>query len=56
MSNFIMVLSGSSAGLSQVGGKGASLAKLSRAGLLVHPCFFVTTSVYRRFLAVHGLQ
>jgi len=54
--NFIVPLSDASAGLSQVGGKGASLARLAAAGLPVPPGFHVTTAAYRRFVAEHGLQ
>ena len=43
-------------GLAQVGGKGASLARLAAAGLPVPPGFCVTTAAYRRFVAEHGLQ
>ena len=51
--NFIVPLSDSSAGLSQVGGKGASLARLAAAGLPVPPGFHITTAAYRRFVAEH---
>jgi phosphoenolpyruvate synthase/pyruvate phosphate dikinase len=54
--NFIVPLSDVSAGLSQVGGKGASLARLAAAGLPVPPGFHLTTAAYRRFVAEHGLQ
>jgi rifampicin phosphotransferase len=54
--NFIVPLSDASAGLSQVGGKGASLARLAAAGLPVPPGFHITTAAYRRFAAEHGLQ
>ncbi len=39
-----------------VGGKGTSLARLSRAGLPVPDGFHVTTAAYRRFVAENGLQ
>jgi rifampicin phosphotransferase len=55
-SAFILPLSEPSAGLAQVGGKGASLAHLAAAGLPVPPGFCVTTAAYRRFVAEHGLQ
>lgn len=55
-SDLIVPLSDASAGLAQVGGKGASLARLAAAGLPVPPGFCVTTAVYRRFMAEHGLQ
>ncbi len=54
--NFIVPLSDPSAGLSQVGGKGASLARLAAAGLPVPPGFHITTAAYRRFVTEHGLQ
>ena len=54
--NFILPLSDPSAGLLQVGGKGASLARLVVAGLPVPPGFHITTAAYRRFVAEHGLQ
>ena len=54
--NFIVSLSDASAGLSQVGGKGASLARMAAAGLPVPPGFHITTAAYRRFVAEHKLQ
>jgi len=54
--NFIVSLSDASAGLSQVGGKGASLARMAAIGLPVPPGFHITTAAYRRFVAEHGLQ
>ncbi|HEY3685555.1 MAG TPA: PEP/pyruvate-binding domain-containing protein [Streptosporangiaceae bacterium] len=39
------------AGLAELGGKGASLARLAAAGLPVPPGFHVTTEAYRRFTA-----
>jgi len=54
--NFIVSLSDTSAGLSQVGGKGSSLARMAAAGLPVPPGFHITTAAYRRFVAEHGLQ
>ena len=53
---FILPLSDVSAGLLQVGGKGASLARMAASGLPVPPGFHITTAAYRRFLAVHGLE
>src|ERR671930_99175 len=44
------------ADLAQVGGKGASLARLVAAGLPVPPGFHVTTEAYRRFIAQSGLR
>jgi pyruvate,water dikinase len=54
--DFTVPLSGCSAGLPEVGGKGASLARLAAAGLPVPPGFCVATAAYRRFVAEHGLQ
>lgn len=42
--------------LETVGGKGASLARLSAAGLPVPPGFHVTTAAYRQFVAANDLQ
>jgi len=55
-SDFIVPLSDASAALSQVGGKGASLARLAIAGLPVPDGFHVTTAAYRRFVVKHELQ
>jgi phosphoenolpyruvate synthase/pyruvate phosphate dikinase len=49
-------LPNTSAGLSQVGGEGASLARMAAAGLPVPPGFHVTTAAYRQFVAEHNLQ
>jgi pyruvate,water dikinase len=54
--NFILPLFDPSAGLLQVGGKGASLARMAAAGLPVPLGFHITTTAYRRFVAEHGLQ
>ncbi|MBN1874298.1 MAG: hypothetical protein JXA33_08700 [Anaerolineae bacterium] len=54
--DFILSLADASAGLSQVGGKGASLARLAAASLPVPPGFHITTAAYRRFVAEHSLQ
>ncbi len=56
MSDFIMSLSDTSAGLLQVGGKGASLARLAAAGLPVPDGFCVTTAAYEQFVAVNQLE
>jgi phosphoenolpyruvate synthase/pyruvate phosphate dikinase len=53
---FILPLADVSARLSQVGGKGASLARMAAAGLPVPAGFHVTTAVYRRFVTENGLQ
>jgi pyruvate,water dikinase len=41
--------------LALVGGKGANLGELRRAGLPVPPAFCLTTSAYRRHLEDHAL-
>jgi rifampicin phosphotransferase len=56
MSPLILPLSDLEATLETVGGKGMSLAKLSRAGLPVPGGFHITTDAYRRFVAENGLQ
>src|SRR5579859_5346974 len=52
----ILALDDAAATLEQVGGKGASLARLAAAGLPVPPGFHITTAAYRRFVTEHGLQ
>lgn len=41
--------------VASVGGKGANLGELTRAGLPVPPGFVVTTAAYDAFVAAHGL-
>jgi phosphoenolpyruvate synthase/pyruvate phosphate dikinase len=53
---YILPLAEPAATLAQVGGKGASLARLSGAGLPVPDGFHVTTEAYRRFVQENGLQ
>src|ERR1700677_3139507 len=48
-----MALDDPAAAIETVGGKGASLARLARAGFGVPPGFYVTTSAYADFVA-HG--
>jgi rifampicin phosphotransferase len=55
-SAYVLALDAAGADLATVGGKGASLATLMRAGLPVPPGFHLTTAAYRRFVAHHGLQ
>ncbi len=43
-------------GLDLVGGKGANLAELARAGFPVPPAFCVSTEAYRAFIAVNGFE
>src|SRR5438046_2960868 len=51
----VLALDDPAATLEQVGGKGASLARLAAAGLPVPPGFHVTTAAYRRFVSENGL-
>jgi phosphohistidine swiveling domain-containing protein len=52
---YILPLADQRASLAVVGGKGASLARLSRAGLPVPDGFYVTTAAYERFVADNNL-
>ncbi|HTK11912.1 MAG TPA: PEP/pyruvate-binding domain-containing protein [Ktedonobacteraceae bacterium] len=52
----ILPLDDDAATLEQVGGKGASLARLSVNGLPVPAGFHITTSAYRSFVAINALQ
>src|SRR6266699_5432684 len=54
--SLVLALDDASATLEQVGGKGASLARLAAAGLPVPPGFHITTAAYRRFVTEQGLQ
>ena len=54
--DFIIPLSDTSADLSQVGGKGASLARLVATGLPVPDGFHVTTAAYAQFVTVNHLE
>jgi phosphoenolpyruvate synthase/pyruvate phosphate dikinase len=54
--SLVLALPDASATLEQVGGKGASLARMAAAGLPVPPGFHITTAAYRCFVAQHGLQ
>ena len=54
--SYTLPLSDSQAELDVVGGKGASLARLVRAGLPVPDGFHVTTAAYRRFVDENALQ
>lgn len=53
---YVLPLDDERATLEVVGGKGMSLARLSRAGLPVPGGFHITTQAYRRFVAENGLQ
>ncbi|TMD50431.1 MAG: pyruvate, phosphate dikinase, partial [Chloroflexi bacterium] len=52
----VLALDDASATLEEVGGKGASLARMAAAGLPVPPGFHITTAAYRRFVTENGLQ
>src|SRR5687768_2472172 len=56
MTALVLPLNDTSATLEQVGGKGASLARLAVAGLPVPPGFYITTAAYRRFVVENSLQ
>ena len=56
MPPFILKLSALEATLETVGGKGMSLARLTRAGLPVPDGFHITTEAYRRFVLENALQ
>jgi phosphoenolpyruvate synthase/pyruvate phosphate dikinase len=56
MSTFVLPLSDPQATLENVGGKGMSLARLSRAGLPVPPGFHLTTQAYWCFVTANGIQ
>ncbi|MCI0478652.1 MAG: hypothetical protein L0Y55_20615 [Anaerolineales bacterium] len=53
---YILSLADSKATLENVGGKGASLARLANAGLPVPEGFHVTTAAYQKFVAQNDLQ
>ncbi|SDS90663.1 PEP/pyruvate-binding domain-containing protein [Actinopolymorpha singaporensis] len=54
--SYVVPLDHPAAGIAEVGGKGASLARLARAGLPVPPGFQVTTAAYRAFVGRDGRQ
>jgi pyruvate,water dikinase len=54
-SPIILKLDSPDARLELVGGKGASLARMARAGLPVPPGFQITTHAYRRFVSANRL-
>jgi phosphohistidine swiveling domain-containing protein len=53
---YILPLNDPLSNLENVGGKGASLARLSNAGLPVPDGFYITTDAYRYFVAENELQ
>src|SRR6266480_2740372 len=52
----VLALDDPAATLDQVGGKGASLARLAAVDLPVPPGFHITTAAYRYFVTEYGLQ
>ena len=52
---YIRSLADEGLGLSEVGGKGQSLARLAAAGLPVPDGFHITTAAYEDFIADHQL-
>ena len=56
MNTYVIFLTDPRADLETVGGKGASLARLAKAGLPVPDGFHVTTEAYRQFVAENELQ
>ena len=55
-SAFILAFTDATADIAQVGGKGASLARMAIAGLPVPTGFYVTTNSYRCFVEANGIQ
>ncbi len=55
MQAYTLTLNDTIATLDLVGGKGASLARLSQAGLPVPGGFHITTNAYKKFVADNGL-
>ncbi|MGD8753545.1 MAG: PEP/pyruvate-binding domain-containing protein, partial [Anaerolineales bacterium] len=53
---FILPLDDQNATLEVVGGKGASLARMAKAGLPVPAGYHITTDAYRQFVAENNLQ
>ena len=56
MTTFVLSFDSPDATLDQVGGKGANLSRMSRAGFPVPPGFFITTDAYRAFVQNNHLQ
>ena len=52
----VLALDDVSATLPRAGGKGASLARMARAGFPVPPGFLITTDAYRAFIDANALQ
>lgn len=56
MTTFVLPFDSSDATLAVVGGKGANLSRLTRAGFPVPPGFLITTGAYRAFVQANDLQ
>ncbi|MBI4443266.1 MAG: hypothetical protein HY649_07820 [Acidobacteria bacterium] len=56
MTTFVLPFESSDASLAVVGGKGANLSRMIRAGFPVPPGFFLTTAAYRAFVQANELQ
>ena len=56
MNTFVLPMGSAEAILATVGGKGANLSRMTRAGFPVPPAFFVTTNAYRAFVQANNLQ
>ncbi|NIN68831.1 MAG: phosphoenolpyruvate synthase, partial [Anaerolineae bacterium] len=55
-SPYILSISDPRASITTVGGKGASLARMARAGLAIPGGFYLSTEAYQGFVAANGLQ
>jgi pyruvate,water dikinase len=55
MSTYVLPLDSSEATLERVGGKGANLSELARAGFAVPPGYLVTTEAYRAFVRANRI-
>src|SRR5689334_6485389 len=53
---YILSFDAAEATLSRVGGKGANLAELTRAGFAVPPGFLITTAAYQAFVAANQIN
>lgn len=56
MTAYVLPFHAEDATLAAVGGKGANLSRMSRAGFPVPPGLFVTTEAYRVFVQANHLQ
>ena len=56
MISFVLPFDSSDATLAEVGGKGANLSHMTRAGFPVPSDFLITTTAYRAVVEVNNLQ